>query len=73
MVNHADSTLNNKIKRNAHTKRMNIFNEKSPGDYLKPANDLSFPEIPDKPTKRDLSNPQNRIKNPQIVKDDFKV
>tara|TARA_B110000285_G_C14875283_1_gene491200 strand:+ start:405 stop:563 length:159 start_codon:yes stop_codon:yes gene_type:complete len=52
---------------------MNIFNEKSPGDYLKPAIDLSFPEIPDKPTKRDLSNPQNRIKNPQIVKDDFKV
>lgn len=71
--NYADSSLNNRIKRNAHTKRMNIFNEKSPGDYMKTKIDLSLPEIPYKPTNRNLSNPKNRVKNPQIEKDNFKV
>ena len=73
MREYADSSLNNRIKRNAHTKRMNIFNEKSPGDYLKPKIDLSFPEIPNKPNYRDLSNPKNRVRNPQIEKDTLKI
>jgi hypothetical protein len=45
MKNYADSSLNYRVTRNIHTKRMNIYNEKSPEDYMKTKIDLSFPAL----------------------------